>query len=307
MGEGRVAAMGDRQHKAGKALILDFKSPEASELQHKVSVWRGFTLEHSALPLPAVYDFKGTNAGHHYLAYHNLVLNEGEMAIEGAPSVRGGDLRGKMTYIPSGRVFHGWAKPKDRTNSFTTLTFRPGLISEELELLFAGTQEDPAVYFQNEPLKATMLKLESALKSNLSPSALYLETLGLAAVLEMNMALSAGGTPPLRHGGLGKSQVNQLSEYIRVNLTRNMTLEELAGLVGMSRFHFSRSFKQAFGDSPVRYVNRERYRLAQALLAGSRLSVAEIAARVGFGSTQQFLKVFRTLAGMTPAEFRKQA
>lgn len=299
--------MGDQRQKAEQALILEFKSPAVEEVKHKVSVWRGFTLEHSALPLPTAYDFKSTQVDHHYLAYHDLVLNGGEMAIEGAPAVRGGDLRGKMTYIPSGRAFQGWAEPKDRNNSFTTLTFSPALISQELETLYAGGQEDPEIYFQNEPLKATMLKLESALKSSLPSSSLYLETLGLAAVLEMNMVLSAGGAQPLRRGGLGKSQINQVSDYIRANLARDMTLEELAGVAGMSRFHFSRSFKEAFGDSPVRYINRERCRLAQALLAGSRLPVAEIGAQVGFGSTQQFLKVFRSLVGVTPAAFRKQA
>jgi AraC family transcriptional regulator len=290
-----------------KTIILEFKSKPEQELQTRTTSWRGFDLSYSALPLPIGYDFKGCNPEHHYLAYHDLMLKDGEMEIDGSPLIKGNDLRETMTYIPSGRHFKGWTVPETRKNSFTILTYNPGLVSDEIESLYTGWEWEPQIYFKNENLRSTMLKIEHLLKSDIPNSSLYLETLGLMAALEMVMfRMSPGSLDTQLRGGLSKTQKEHIREYVRLNLTKDITLDELASLAQMSRFHFSRSFKQSFGDSPIRYINRERFKFAQSLLSESRLPISDIATHVGFGSVQRFMKIFRDFSGMTPTEYRKQ-
>ena len=292
-------------------ILLDFKVPVVVETLHQVSEWRGFTLEHSALPLSAAYEFKNAQPHHHYLAYHDLVLKKGEMEIagykdeQGLVKIKGGDLRGRLTYIPGEREFNGWAVPEERGNSFTTLRFRPEMLGEELEMAFIGREPQPKVYFTDENLKTSMLKLEQLLKSGHPHSSLYLESLGLALVLDLNETLVRAHSATLKRGGLSRRNREMLQSYIREHIAKDMTLDELATLVEMSRFHFSRAFKVSFGVSPVRYVNRERYRLAQTLLRDTRLPVTQIALQVGFGSVQRFLKVFKDFCGVSPGEYRR--
>jgi len=289
-----------------KTLIIDFKTNDQHEPEHQVSSWRGFTVEHSILELPLMYDFTGVNSHQHYVAYHDLVLKDGELSIDGMPPVRGTDLRGKMTYIPAGRKFSGWSEPARKNNNFTILNFSPELVSEELEVMYSGQALNPQIYFQNDNLKSTMLKLQNLLHHNTPNSSLYMESLGLVAALEMAMAVPSLENVPKR-GGLSKSQMHLLEDFIQANFARDITLDELAGMVGMSRFHFTRSFKESFGQSPIRYIIEQRLTFARMLLSQSLIPVSQIAVNSGFGSPQRFIKVFRQLTGSTPGEFRKQS
>lgn len=286
------------------ALLLDSSQP--LKVNHRASVWRGYTIEYSAMPRPLAYEFQGSNSAYHYLANHDIIFRDAELEIDGFGRVPGKDIRGKLAYIPCNMPFKGWGEPEDRQNSFTTLAFCPHLISEELECVFDTTKKEPLIYFQNESLKSSLVKLEMALKHPDSKSSLYLETLGLATILEANMTLEEIWQAQQARRGLSQNQMRLVSEYILENITKDLTLEELAGLVRLSRFHFSRAFKASFGESPIRYINRERFKLAEDRLRKSRQPIAEIAKEVGFGTPQNFLVLFKKQKGITPSEFRNR-
>lgn len=72
----------------------------------------------------------------------------------------------------------------------------------------------------------------------------------------------------------------------------------------MGTFHFARSFKAATGVSPLQYVIRTRLETTRALLKSTKLSIAEIAHRVGYEDVSRFGQHFRRQFGMTPAAFR---
>lgn len=289
-------------------LHLDFKlPPEEHEVRQETIACRGFVATFSALALPVEYSFKATNPNNHYLALHDLILRDGEMSVDGKPPIRGGDLRGRMTFIPSGHSFEGWSRPVERNNSFTALSYDPELLSQEMEgEAFPGNGK-PQIYFKNERLTATMLKMENILKKDASHSKLYIETLGLVAMLEMMLAgVVEENAKIFRRGGLSPMHQSLLENYIHENLVKDITLDELAGIANMSRFHFSRSFKESFGEAPIRYINRKRFEFSKSLLVQTRFPIASIARQAGFGSAQRFIMVFREFSGVTPAEFRRQ-
>jgi AraC-like DNA-binding protein len=78
----------------------------------------------------------------------------------------------------------------------------------------------------------------------------------------------------------------------------------LARQAHVSSAHFSRRFKEAFGESPHQYVLSRRVERAQELLRNTDLSVTEICFEVGFQSLGSFSSAFHRVAGMTPTAYR---
>ena len=81
-------------------------------------------------------------------------------------------------------------------------------------------------------------------------------------------------------------------------------VERLASVSGVSRAHFARSFKQAFGIPPHRYLLTRRIEKATALLRDTDLPITEIAFRTGWSSLGTFGRIFRDITGKAPGDFR---
>lgn len=73
----------------------------------------------------------------------------------------------------------------------------------------------------------------------------------------------------------------------------------------MSRSYLSRIFRKVTGFSVVEYLNFVRVRKAQELLKGSRMRITEISESTGFGNITYFERVFRSLSGQSPAQYRR--
>jgi len=78
----------------------------------------------------------------------------------------------------------------------------------------------------------------------------------------------------------------------------------LARVSGVSATHFARSFKQAFGVPPHRYLLTRRIERATALLRGTDLSITEIAFQTGWGSLGTFGRTVRDITGENPGAIR---
>lgn len=80
----------------------------------------------------------------------------------------------------------------------------------------------------------------------------------------------------------------------------------LARIAIVSEAHFIRTFKQTFGETPHRYLQRRRIERAMALLRGSDLTVSEVCLDVGFTSFATFTRTFREIVGETPTQYRRR-
>ena len=97
-------------------------------------------------------------------------------------------------------------------------------------------------------------------------------------------------------------------EYVEEHLDAGLTLGQMAAAAHLSAYHFARRFKAATGLPPHQYVIMRRVEQARQLLQQDRdLSLAEIAASVGFSDQSQFTHHFKRLAGVTPGQFRRSA
>ncbi len=84
-----------------------------------------------------------------------------------------------------------------------------------------------------------------------------------------------------------------------------LTVDDLAAAANMSRSHFSREFRRAFGETPYSYLLTRRLERAATLLRGTEYSVADICMQVGLTSVGSFTSSFRRIYGKTPTEYRR--
>jgi transcriptional regulator GlxA family with amidase domain len=83
-------------------------------------------------------------------------------------------------------------------------------------------------------------------------------------------------------------------------------VRRLASVSGVSEAHFARSFKDAFGVPPHRYLLTRRLERATALLRDTDLAITEIAFQTGWESLGTFGRTFRDVTGQSPREFRRR-
>lgn len=287
------------------SLELDFRQPEVEPATIRSSQWRGVQVEFSRLHLPAEYEFVW-NGSLHYLALHDLILADGEMVVDDIPPVPAGDLRDKMTYVPATCGLRGWAKPVPRQNTFTVVYFDPEVMENELQQESASVELRSLIYFNEPGLLSTMKKLEAAMfAASSSTPTLYVETLGLVAALETFHLQRVLNHRDSRLGTLTTMQERVVREFIEENLGADFGLDDLASVVGLSRYHFSRRFKATFGIPPHRFVTERKLEKARYMLSRTRLSIADIAAATGFNSMANFIRTFREIQGIPPNTYRR--
>jgi AraC-like DNA-binding protein/transposase-like protein len=100
-----------------------------------------------------------------------------------------------------------------------------------------------------------------------------------------------------------RARVQVAREAIEQRYYAPLSCEQLAALAGMSRFHFIRTFKNAFGVAPYRYLLQMRIRHAKALLSTTPQPLDTVAAAVGFDSPSLLMKAFRNIEGISLANY----
>ena len=93
-------------------------------------------------------------------------------------------------------------------------------------------------------------------------------------------------------------------QYIDFNYSRIISLEDLSTLAGVNKTTLISIFKEVYGTTPIRYINRIRLRKAKELLVNTDTSVSEIADLVGFQSIHYFSRFFKAKENCTPMEYR---
>jgi AraC family transcriptional regulator len=103
---------------------------------------------------------------------------------------------------------------------------------------------------------------------------------------------------------LPKAKLRRVIEYVEAHLGESLTVKQIAGLAGVSTFHFARAFKNSAGLPVHQYVLRRRVERACRLLGRPELTIAEIALSVGFANQNHFTTCFGRILGTTPKKYR---
>jgi AraC family transcriptional regulator len=97
-----------------------------------------------------------------------------------------------------------------------------------------------------------------------------------------------------------------VDEFIEARLDSKVTIQELAGALGLSAGFFSRAFKSAVGKAPHDYIVDCRISRARRLLVGTELDLTTIALASGFASHAHMTTTFRSRLGISPGALRRR-
>lgn len=102
------------------------------------------------------------------------------------------------------------------------------------------------------------------------------------------------------------SSVRNALNYIEKNFSSDITLEAIADVCYVTKFHLAHKFKKATGKTIGEYIRFLRIEKAKKLLSETELSVSSVAYECGYNETNYFHRIFRRETGLPPGEYRKK-
>ncbi len=107
-------------------------------------------------------------------------------------------------------------------------------------------------------------------------------------------------------GGEGNALANKISEYIRININKNITVKSISQHFQYNRDYIGKLFKNAFGIGIKEYIASEKIKIAKDMLLTTNLSVKEIASKLNFENENLFVKFFVYHEKLSPSKFRNK-
>jgi AraC family transcriptional regulator len=196
---------------------------------------------------------------------------------------------------------------RERPYELTAIFLDPSL-TMDAALALTGTYNPeitPQVGIRDPLVRAIGTTLDAEIASSHPGPGIYAESLALALSSHILRKYVKPGFGERNSPGLNGRQLHLGLEFIRENLDKDLSLAEMAATVTMSKYHFAKSFKQAMGIAPHRYLVRLRIEKARKLLIQDSQSVDEIASSVGYFDRAHFAEQFRRYTGMSPTEYRR--
>jgi len=102
-------------------------------------------------------------------------------------------------------------------------------------------------------------------------------------------------------------RLSRAMDVLRSEFCREISLDQLAAEACLSKYHFLRLFRAAFGLSPYQYIQHLRIEKARTLLVDSVIPITDIAELLGFDNSQSFSRLFFQKMGLYPTQFRLQS
>lgn len=211
----------------------------------------------------------------------------------------------EISLIPNGDVGR-WISPDPHqlllvsinSSLFVDIALDAGL-SESNQLPFAFPLEDEFV-------KSALQALRKESESGFSSGQMYGDSIStaIAAHLLSRYRLNKGKSIEPR-GGLGAKTLQAVTDWLKENYYRDISLDELSALAHLSPYHFSRLFKSSTGMTPHKYLLHIRVKKAKELLAEGRMNSKQIAKEVGFWDVSHMSRHLRRVYNVSLSDIRE--
>ena len=272
--------------------------PELPLLNSRQTPWAGLTFEVHRMQTAANLSQSGPLDGEHGL----LVWTGGKIEIVQRAGRR--ELT-RVACAGSAAIMSGARRPKLLRMKGSAEAVAVHLSSDWFQRVLL--EDAPREFADAAPIAfdATLLTLATSMRDEVARGAitgkLYAESLSVA-LLSYVVARVPPSNSSVR-GSLSDEHKRRLRNHILENLGEDLSLTDLAALVGRGPRQFSTLFRRAFGTTPHRFLIAARMAEGARLLAQGRLDVAEIALALGFCSQSHFTDTFRRLYGVTPMRY----
>jgi len=214
--------------------------------------------------------------------------------------------RGEMLITPANTpLFARWEREENCLQIRLTDDFVRNVAKETVVGDCDRITLKPEFHARNPQLESISTMLLNELQQGSLSNRLYVDS--LSNILAVNLLRQHATTRPhlpTYEGGLPSRQLRQILDYIDARIDQEIKLADLAQLLDMSQFHFSRLFKQSVGVSPYQYLLQQRVERAKQLLKNTDRLITDIALICGFNSHSHLSKQFKQLTGMTPKSYR---
>lgn len=101
-------------------------------------------------------------------------------------------------------------------------------------------------------------------------------------------------------------EIHKAQSYIEQTFTTDITVEQIAGEVNMSRRNFIRRFKNATRLNPIEYIQRVKVEAAKKAFETGESNVADVTYSIGYNDLKTFRTVFKRITGLTPVDYRNK-
>jgi AraC family transcriptional regulator len=207
--------------------------------------------------------------------------------------------------ISPAHVDSRWIWPS--TLEYMHIGFGSGSLAELAEQeLDRGTVDLQPIPFGTVDQKA--LHLAQMLKAELSErevaNELYVDSLITLFGIHLLRTYASASKALKAEGGLPAHKARRVRDYLQENLSRKVSVADLAALCELSPGHFIRAFSNTFGQSPHRYLLHLRLGAAELMLLKSDLPITEVAYLSGFSSQSHLTTAMRRYKNTTPAHIR---
>lgn len=275
--------------------------PQAPLIDSYRTGWKGLTFTHYCHPPHETVE--------HCLLQHSLAISDPKSCFQAERCLDGkfnhyAHGNGRVDVIPA---FLNHSTNWDREVEFSVIAICPTLLNQTTqELMQLEIELIPQLAIDDPVIQQLALALKMEIQTGCMSGRLYGELLGtaLAARLVQNYAVSKPALE-FKANGLSQSQLERVIDYVKANLTQDLSILDLATLTGMSESHFSRSFKQSMGIAPYQYLIQQRVERAKQLLKERSNAISTIALDCGFANQTHLTRVFRQMTGITPKAYQK--
>lgn len=199
-----------------------------------------------------------------------------------------------------------WTDDIEVTHIYLTERLMSGVAEEMYERPVAEVRLHDLLRTQDTVVTSICQAITREAQRREAGSALIVDALGTQLAVHLlrhYAALEWRGHEP--KGRLSPAQVRLVTDHIDAHLQDPLALEDLAALVGLGVWTFSRHFRESFGRAPHAFVIERRIERARRLLAQGRVAIKEVALNCGFADQAHLTRVMRRQLGTTPARLRE--
>ena len=200
---------------------------------------------------------------------------------------------------------HGIVKRTDEQGKYTAtvfasefLGFSDAIENKYIVPILNKSLQIPTL-IRNEEIAASILEL--SILSNYPSYELKAKSL-LFKIWDILISLAVPSTT--KEISTSLNEIRKAINYIKMNYSQNITLQQLANIANMSKEYFCRKFRDITGVSPIQYLTQIRIENSCLQLKNTDIGIGEIAMNCGFSSCSYYSETFKKHLACTPKEYR---
>jgi AraC family transcriptional regulator len=224
----------------------------------------------------------------------------------GGLSHRGTAVHGDIDIIPAGTPSFWELKEKDTALIMSVSPELMTIVAEGFDIDPSRIEIKNMFQMRDAQLENIGWALKAEMESGYPCGKLYLDSLAVsvaARLVRCHSSISADAERP--NGRLLGRRLKDVLSYIEDNLSQPLSLDDIAGVAGVSVSHFKGLFRESVGLPVHQYVIRRRVDRAKSLLGEGKMPISQIALETGFAHQSHLAHHMRRLLGVSPKTLRE--